>query len=125
MIKYVRLHGNYATDASLETLLETLSRAKKQREAVLSFFQLSANKKPIKAKDLEAQANVSSTILKSLVDKDVFEFYHIQIDRIVFKGDTNSNYHSITGVFWKSNLCFSFKILHERKGRSMEKCFRK
>jgi primosomal protein N' (replication factor Y) len=89
LIKYVRLHGNYATDASLETLLETLSRAKKQREAVLSFFQLSANKKPIKAKDLEAQANVSSTILKSLVDKDVFEFYHIQIDRIGFKGDTN------------------------------------
>ena len=52
LIKYVRLHANYATDTSLETLLEFLSRAKKQREAVLSFFQLSANKKPIKAKDL-------------------------------------------------------------------------
>ena len=89
LIKYVRLHANYATDASLETLLESLSRAKKQREAVLSFFQLSANKKPIKAKDLETQANVSSTILKSLVDKNIFEFYHIQIDRISFNGATN------------------------------------
>ncbi len=90
LIKYVRLHANYATDASLETLLESLSRAKKQREAVLSFFQLSVNKKPIKAKDLEVQANVSSTILKSLVDKNIFEFYHIQIDRISFKGVTNN-----------------------------------
>ena len=90
LIKYVRLHANYATDASLETLLESLSRAKKQREAVLSFFQLSANKKPIKAKDLEVQANVSSTILKSLVYKNIFEFYHIQIDRISFKGTTNN-----------------------------------
>ena len=89
LIKYVRLHANYATDASLGTLLESLSRAKKQREAVLSFFQLSANKKPIKAKDLETQANVSSTILKSLVDKNIFEFYHIQIDRISFNGATN------------------------------------
>ena len=89
LIKYVRLHANYATDASLETLLESLSRAKKQREAVLIFFQLSANKKPIKAKDLETQANVSSTILKSLVDKNIFEFYHIQIDRISFNGATN------------------------------------
>ena len=90
LVKYVRLHSNYATDASLETLLESLSRAKKQREAVLSFFQLSANKKPIKAKDLEIQANVSSTILKSLVHKNIFEFYHIQIDRISFKGTTNN-----------------------------------
>ncbi|MBT4779759.1 MAG: primosomal protein N' [Polaribacter sp.] len=90
LVKYVRLHSNYATDASLETLLESLSRAKKQREAVLSFFQLSANKKPIKAKDLEIQANVSSTILKSLVYKNIFEFYHIQIDRISFKGTTNN-----------------------------------
>ena len=89
LIKYVRLHANYATDASLGTLLESLSRAKKQREAVLSFFQLSANKKPIKAKDLETQANVSSTILKSLVNKNIFEFYHIQIDRISFNGATN------------------------------------
>ena len=90
LVKYVRLHSNYATDASLETLLKSLSRAKKQREAVLSFFQLSANKKPIKAKDLEIQANVSSTILKSLVYKNIFEFYHIQIDRISFKGTTNN-----------------------------------
>ena len=88
--KYVRLHPDYNSDDSLEKLLEQLSRAKKQREAVLSFFQLSTANKPIKVKSLEDKANVSSSIIKSLVDKNIFEFYHIQTDRIQFKGDTNS-----------------------------------
>ena len=90
LVKYVRLHPDYNSDDSLETLLEQLSRAKKQREAVLSFFQLSTAKKPIKVKSLEDKANVSSSIIKSLVDKNIFEFYYIQTDRIQFKGDTNS-----------------------------------
>lgn len=89
LVKYVRMHANYSSDASLNALLEALSRAKKQRQAVLSFFQLSTSKKPIKAKDLETQANVSSSVLKSLVDKNIFEFYEIKTDRISFKGDTN------------------------------------
>ncbi len=89
LVRYVRLHSDYKSDASLNSLLEELSRAKKQREAVLTFFQLSTSKKPIKAKELEEKANVSSSILKSLVDKSIFEFYHIQTDRIQFKGDTN------------------------------------
>ena len=89
LVKYVRLHKNYTSDDSLGRLLEELSKAKKQREAVLGFFQLATSKKPIKAKDLEEKAAVSSTILKSLVDKEIFEFYHIQIDRVQFKGETN------------------------------------
>jgi len=90
LVKYVRLDPDYNSDDSLEKLLEQLSRAKKQREAVLSFFQLSTGNKPIKVKSLEDKANVSSSIVKSLVDKNIFEFYHIQTDRIQFKGDTNS-----------------------------------
>jgi len=89
LVKYVRLHKNYTSDDSLGKLLEELSNAKKQREAVLRFFQLLTAKKPIKAKDLEEKAAVSSNILKSLVDKEILEFYHIQIDRIQYKGDTN------------------------------------
>ena len=90
LVKYVRLHSDYSSDNALNSLLEKLSRAKKQRDAVLSFFQLASTKKPIKAKDLETKANISASILKSLVDKNIFEFYHIQTDRINFKGDINS-----------------------------------
>ena len=89
LVKYVRLHKKYTSDDSLGKLLEELSNAKKQREAVLGFFQLLTTKKPIKAKDLEEKAVVSSNILKSLVDKEILEFYHIQIDRVQYKGDIN------------------------------------
>lgn len=90
LVKYVRLHETYNSDDSLNTLLQELSRAKKQRNAVLTYFQLSTSKKPIKAKDLGIKAAVSSAILKSLVDKNIFEFYEIQTDRINFKGGTNA-----------------------------------
>ncbi len=90
LVKYVRLHADYTSDDALEKLVKELSRAKKQREAVLTFFQLLPLNKPIKAKSLEKSAAISSSILKSLVDKNIFEFYHIQTDRIQFKGDTNS-----------------------------------
>jgi primosomal protein N' (replication factor Y) len=89
LVKYVRLHSDYTTDTSLNNLLEELSRAKKQREVVLSYFQLSTSKKPIKVKDLETKSGISSAVIKALVDKNVFEFYHVQTDRIQFKGDTN------------------------------------
>ncbi|WP_211354910.1 replication restart helicase PriA [Tenacibaculum adriaticum] len=89
LVKYVRLHPQYESDESLQVLLDELSRAKKQKDAVLTFFQLKSTKKPIKAEDLASKAGVSAQILKALVDKDIFEFYHIQIDRIQYKGDTN------------------------------------
>ncbi len=89
MVKYVRLHSKYRSDEALQNLLIELNRAKKQREAVLGYFQLSADKKPIKAKDLETKTSVSSAVIKALSDKDIFELYEIQTDRINFKGATN------------------------------------
>ena len=90
LVKYVRLSSLYTNETSLENLLEELSRAKKQRDAVLTYFQLKSSKKPIKAKHLEEKANVSSSILKSLVEKEIFEFYELQTDRIHFTGETNA-----------------------------------
>ena len=88
-VKYVRLTSQYNDERYLEPLLEELSRAKKQREAVLGYFQLTTSKKPVKVKDLEVQAGVSSAVIKALADKEIFEFYHIQTDRISYQGDTN------------------------------------
>lgn len=89
MVKYVRLHPKYQGDDVLETLLQQLLRAEKQRQAVLGYFQLASDKKPIKAKDLEKTAGVGQTIVKALVDKEIFEYYHIQTDRIAFSGTTD------------------------------------
>tara|TARA_R110002072_G_scaffold33696_16_gene101866 strand:- start:7081 stop:9429 length:2349 start_codon:yes stop_codon:yes gene_type:complete len=89
LVKYVRLHSDYSSENSLESLLEELSRAKKQREVVMSYFQLSTAKKPIKVKDLETASGASSATIKALVDKHVFEFYQVKTDRISYKGETN------------------------------------
>ena len=89
MVKYVRLNSQFSSDKGLQNLLVELNRAKKQREAVLGFFQLAANKKPIKAKELETKVGVSSAVIKALADKEIFELYEIQTDRINFKGTTN------------------------------------
>ncbi|WP_186434365.1 primosomal protein N' [Lutibacter sp. Hel_I_33_5] len=89
LVKYVRFHADYSDDNAIESIVNSLTRAKKQRELVLAFFQLLSTKKPIKAKELLEKSNVSSAVLKTLVDKNIFETYHIKTDRIQYKGDTN------------------------------------
>ena len=90
LVKYIRLSAKYSSDESLQILLDELTRSKKQREAILHYFQLAGNKKPIKVKDLEDRAAVSSAVIKTLVDKEIFEFYYIQTDRVNFGGTTNN-----------------------------------
>ncbi len=86
--KYVRLNDLYSGKEVLSTLLQNLSRAKKQREVVLRYFSLNAStKKPIKLKTLRELSGVSQGIIKSLVDKNIFEIYTIQVDRVSFKQD--------------------------------------
>lgn len=89
LVKYVRLNPIY-TDDTLNDLLESLNRAKKQREAVLAYFQLQVStKKPVKVKDLETEFGSSFAVIKALVDKDIFELYTIQVDRVNYTGNTN------------------------------------
>ncbi|SEB41717.1 replication restart DNA helicase PriA [Tenacibaculum sp. MAR_2009_124] len=89
LIKYVKLNSEYSNENGLQVLLEKLSRSKKQREAILHYFQLAGSKKPVKAKELQDKAGVSSAVLKALVDKEIFEYYHIKQDRISFEGESN------------------------------------
>ncbi len=90
LVKYVRLREEFKSDNSLKKLLLQFSkRAEKQREAILTFFQISLTKKPVKAKDIEKKANISSYVLKSLVNKNILEFYYLQTDRVNFEGVTN------------------------------------
>lgn len=89
LVKYIRLSEAYVSDESLQRLLDQLSRAKKQKEAVLAYFVLkSSSTKAIKSKLLEERASVTSSVLTALVDKGVFEYYYVQTDRNQFKNDT-------------------------------------
>nr|WP_315166213.1 primosomal protein N' [uncultured Flavobacterium sp.] len=87
LVRYVRLNDKYESNSGLSELIETLKSANKQREIVMSYFQLSASeKKPITVKKLIETANSSSAIVKALIEKEIFEDYFIQEDRINFEG---------------------------------------
>lgn len=92
-VRYVKLHDEFANQDNLALLLENLSRAKKQRELVLSFFQLQAKeKKPISVKQLIEFSGSTSATIKSLIDKEVFVEYFINQDRVVFEKDDDSHF---------------------------------
>ncbi|MFV7236661.1 replication restart helicase PriA [Flavobacterium sp. ZB4R12] len=97
LVRYVRLHSKYDSNAGLGELLETLKNANKQKEIVLSYFQLSATEKtrgeaersgakPITVKKLVEAAHSSSAIIKALIEKEIFEDYFLQEDRVNFNG---------------------------------------
>ncbi|OCB78627.1 replication restart helicase PriA [Flavobacterium crassostreae] len=85
LVRYIRLHPQYNSDQGLSALLEVLKKANKQKELVLNYFQLQASyKKPISVKKLIETAQSSSAVVKTLIDKAVFEDYLIQEDRVDF-----------------------------------------
>jgi len=89
MVKYVQLNSEYNDEAHFNALMETLGRAPKQRAIVMSFFSLKAKtSKPIKSSELQKEANATSTQIKSLVEKGVFQVHELRKDRIEFVGDT-------------------------------------
>ena len=85
LIRCVRLHPNYQHENALQELVETLKSASKQREIVLSYFNLANATKQIKVSDLKTKSKATSTQIKTLIDKQVFEEYHYQTDRIQFQ----------------------------------------
>ncbi|RRQ48999.1 primosomal protein N' [Maribacter algicola] len=96
LVKYVKLGKDYLFDTALEALLESLTRAPKQSQVVLSLFQLQGNsKKPISITDLEKYSNASKSVIGSLVDKGILEEYHIRMDRVRFEGEENSEVKSL------------------------------
>ncbi len=116
LVKYIRLTEAYQSDVSLQGLLEKLSRAKKQKEAIMAYFMLSSStNKAIKAKQLAEKANVNMSVLKSLVDKGILDFYYLQTDRVQFANTTtnskNLNPHqekalaAVRTVFNENKVC--------------------
>ncbi|MEP6805317.1 MAG: DEAD/DEAH box helicase, partial [Flavobacterium sp.] len=87
LVRYVKLHAKYESDNGLGELLEVLKNANKQKEIVLTYFQLMASeKKPITVKKLIEFSNSTSATVKALIDKEIFEEYLLQQDRVSFDG---------------------------------------
>lgn len=117
LVRYVKLHAKYESDNGLGELLEVLKSANKQKEIVLAYFQLMASeKKPITVKKLVEVSNSTSTTVKALIDKEIFEEYLLQQDRILFSGQAtekqlllseaqNTAFESIKNSFLDKEVC--------------------
>lgn len=91
IVKFVRLKNEYREEQAFNLLLEKLQRAPKQKAIFMSFFILEgSSSKPVTSVDLQKHAKATSTQLKSLVDKEIFELYEQRIDRVSFSGETST-----------------------------------
>ena len=85
LVRYIRLFSQFNSNEKLEELLLLLKNAQKQKEILLSYFQLQASKKkPISVKELTEFSGATSATIKALIDKEIFEEYYIQEDRVSF-----------------------------------------
>ncbi|MFY7811092.1 MAG: replication restart helicase PriA [Flavobacterium sp.] len=120
-IKFLRLHKKYQDHNALNNLLLELSNAKKQKEAILSYFQLiTTYKKAITVKYFQEYSKVSLAVLNGLVDKDVLEFYFLQEDRVFDENqdfiNKNLNLSEAQNTAYQNNLNnfkkFNINLLH-------------
>src|SRR5690606_9077023 len=88
LVRYIRMAEAWSDPQQLQELLEKLKNAEKQRALVLTWFQLAASGKPVAVKQLSDSAGVPSSIIKALIDKGIFEDYHVQEDRVTFGSDS-------------------------------------
>ncbi|WP_024769052.1 replication restart helicase PriA [Aquimarina macrocephali] len=92
IVRYIRLNTEYNKEESLRVLLDTMSRAPKQREVLMHLFTLQAQTtKSIKVSELVKASNSSAAVIRALVDKNILDEYHLQTDRVQYTGETTAN----------------------------------
>ena len=87
VVRYLRLAHEFTSEENLQQLLETLTRAPKQKEVLMTLFMLSAQqKKPVSSVQLQKRSNAGAAVVKTLIDKGILEEYFLQKDRVEYQG---------------------------------------
>ncbi|MDR1678499.1 MAG: primosomal protein N' [Prevotellaceae bacterium] len=86
---FVRLHSNLHNEERLKTVFKEIGRSKKQVDLLLFYLdasQVFGQKPPkeISRRALLKASDISSTILRTLVDKGILEIYQKEISRLDF-----------------------------------------
>ncbi|MDC7993732.1 replication restart helicase PriA [Altibacter sp. HG106] len=85
--RYIRMASAYASEEKLRALLDSLSRAPKQRSVIMTLFTLRTADKNVGSVQLQKKSNASAAILRTLIDKGVLEEYFLKHDRVSYDGD--------------------------------------
>ena len=83
----IALNQFYDDKDNLKLLFEQLEKAPKQVDALLAYLKLKKTSSEIKKTDLIEASGVSSSVLKSLIDKDIF----VQQQKVISRFSTNDN----------------------------------
>jgi len=86
MVPYVRLVESYRNEKKLNEILNALSSAPKQMEALMQYLKISGwhteNKVEVRKQILNEAMQKSASSIKALVDKGVFEIYEREEGRL-------------------------------------------
>ena len=86
---YLRATENYAEN--IELALELTTRSEHQSRALLSYFSLSKKLKYVPKKAVCEMSGVDSSVINSLVKKDILSVYEKVISRIDVEGDDSEH----------------------------------
>lgn len=86
--RYVKLASTYSSEENLKNLLDSLTRAPKQRQVLMALFLLSSQeRKPIESVALQKKSETTSSVINTLIKKGILEEYFLQKDRIEYNGE--------------------------------------
>ena len=86
--KYIKVASLYQEQEQLSGLLESLSRAPKQKEILLQLFSLQAQtKKAVGVTSFQKASGAGPGAIKALVKKGILEEFYLKKDRIDYTGD--------------------------------------
>ncbi|MDB9821726.1 primosomal protein N' [Flavobacteriaceae bacterium] len=84
--RYLRIHPDHSTDEALSSLFDLLKRAPKQSAFLLGLYQLKNEEEWVKLSLLKNQLDVTSGLVRILLDKGVIDEQWVQEDRVLLKG---------------------------------------
>ncbi|WP_188371303.1 replication restart helicase PriA [Muriicola marianensis] len=106
--KYIRtltLNPQYESEKDLNALLDELSRAPKQRQVLLTLFQLRAvSRLPLSASDLQKKSGTSAGVIRGLIDKGILQEKKIRTDRVTYEDDNGDLDKLILSDFQRKSL---------------------
>lgn len=96
LVRYVNLSDNFQSDEGLSKLMDRLKRAPKQRDIILSLFDLKkASDHGVRVSDLIKKAKASSAQIKVLIDKKILSENYVQTDRVAFNDPATNGSKSL------------------------------
>jgi len=91
MKRYIKLAPQYTSEENLRKLIDTMNRAPKQKDVLMTLFMLSSQqKKPVASVLLQKQSGGTAATLKALLDKGILDEFFEQRDRVRYDGEANN-----------------------------------